>query len=167
MKPPQANDFQLKDAVEVARTGLPARRRLFLNSPNSWVGLPALMALGFLVGCATPFRAPSDLAQVKLIRVDSPTVIVEKIWLERKHGSLVVKGYVMLSLAATDTSLTHLEVTIYDAQGTALRKSVAYFEPRHLVRHGPRPVFGSYVVVLDPLPPQTARVEVAAHDRTN
>lgn len=58
-------------------------------------GLTVLFA-----GCAIPFRAPSDVAAIQLERVDSPTVIVEKIWLERKSGQLVVKGYVLKRLNA-------------------------------------------------------------------
>lgn len=59
-----------------------------------------------LAGCATPFRAPADVAHIVLERGDSSVVIVEKIWLERKQGPLVVKGYVLKRLNVTDTTQT-------------------------------------------------------------
>ncbi|HRE05709.1 MAG TPA: hypothetical protein PKX00_08875 [Opitutaceae bacterium] len=125
-------------------------------------GLTVLFA-----GCAIPFRAPSDVAAIQLERVDSPTVIVEKIWLERKSGQLVVKGYVLKRLNAGDTDDTHLDVTLYDAQGQELRSTVDHFEPRHLMRRFRRPPYGSYRVPLDPLPVGTLRIQVRAHEGTH
>jgi hypothetical protein len=127
--------------------------------PVTIAGLTVLLA-----GCATPFRAPPDVAAIQLERVDSPTVIVEKIWLERRDGQLVVKGYVLKRLNAGDTDDTHLDVTLYDAQGQELRSTVEHFEPRHLTRRFRRPAYGSYQIPLDPLPGGTLRVEVRAHD---
>jgi hypothetical protein len=79
-----------------------------------WLMILAAVALA---GCATPFRAPPDVAHIKLERADSPVVVVEKIWLERKTGPLVVKGYIVKRLEAEDTTQTHLDVTLYDAAG--------------------------------------------------
>lgn len=123
-----------------------------------------LLATLFLAGCATPFRAPRDAAHIKLERVDSPVVIVEKIWLERKRGPLIVKGYVLKRLSADDTTQTHLDVTLYDQNGQVLRSTVENFEPRQIRRQWGRPGFGSYGVVLEPLPVGTARIEVRAHE---
>lgn len=123
----------------------------------------ALAALG-LAGCVTPFRAPADVAHIKLERVDSPVVRVEKIWLERKSGPLVVKGFVLKRLEATDTTRTHLDVTLYDSAGRALRQSVEHFEPRQIPRRYRRPDDATYSVVLDPLPRETVRIEVRAHE---
>jgi hypothetical protein len=117
-----------------------------------------------LAGCTTPFRAPADVATIKLDRVDSPVVIVEKIWLERKEGPLVVTGYTLKRLEATDTTQTHLDVTLYDATGQVLRRTVEYFEPRQIIRRFSRPGFGTYRVPLDPLPAGTVRLEVKAHE---
>lgn len=117
-----------------------------------------------LAGCATPFRAPADVAHIVLERGDSPVVRVEKIWLERKKGPLVVKGYVIKRLEATDTTQTHLDVTLYSASGQVLRKSVEQFEPRQIPRRYRRPDFGSYAVPLDPLPAGTVRIEIRAHE---
>lgn len=122
------------------------------------------VALLFLVGCATPFRAPPDVREIKLERVDSPVVDVEKIWLERKNGPLVLKGYVLKQLTARDTTQTHLDVTLYDSAGRVLRSTVEYFEPRQIRHQWRRSSFGSYSVVLDPLPAGTARIEVRAHE---
>lgn len=117
-----------------------------------------------LAGCATPFRAPSDVAHIKLDRVDSPVVVVEKIWLERKKGPLVVTGYILKRLEVEDTTQTHLDVTLYDSAGQVLRTSVEHFEPRQIPRRYRRPDDAIYRVTLDPLPAGTARIEVRAHE---
>jgi hypothetical protein len=123
-----------------------------------------LLATLSLAGCATPFRAPPDVAHIKLERVDSPVVIVEKIWLERKNGPLVVTGCVLKRLSADDTTKTHLDVTLYDQTGQVLRSMIENFEPRQIRRQWRRPGIGTYRVVLDPLPAGTARIEVRAHE---
>lgn len=129
---------------------------------------PILLALGLvcvmLAGCVTPFLAPPDVAHIKLDRVHSPVVEVEKIWLERKNGPLVVKGFVLKRLDANDTTQTHLHVTLYDATGQELRSTVENFEPRQIVRRFRRHGDATYRVVLDPLPADTARIEVRAHE---
>lgn len=122
-----------------------------------------LLAL-LVAGCVTPFRAPSDVAHIQLDPVDSPTVIVEKIWLERHGGPLVVKGYVLKRLQAMSTSHTHLDVTLFDAGGGVLRTSVAHFKPQEIVRRMNRPGQASYRVALGSLPAGTSRIEVRAHE---
>lgn len=117
-----------------------------------------------LAGCATPFRAPLDVAHIRLERADSPVVVVEKIWLERKEGPLVLKGYVLKRLEAEDTTRTHLDVTLYDAAGAVLRRTVEHFEPRQIPDRNRRPDDATYRVVLDPLPSGTVRIEVRAHE---
>lgn len=117
-----------------------------------------------LAGCATSFRAPADVAHIQLDRIDSPVVMVTKIWLERKKGPLVVTGYVVKRLEADDTTQTHLDVTLYDATGRVLRSSVENFAPRQIPRRYRRPDYATYRLVLDPLPETTARVEVRAHE---
>jgi len=125
----------------------------------------SLGAVGLLLaGCATPFRAPPDVAHIKLDRVDSPVVVVEKIWLERKKGPLVVTGYIIKRLEVEDTTQTHLDVTLYDTAGQVLRTSVEHFEPRQIPRRYRRPDDAIYRVILDPLPSGTARIEVRAHE---
>ncbi len=117
-----------------------------------------------LLGCATPFRAPADVSHIVLERGDSPVVVVEKIWLERKQGPLVVRGYVLKRLEATDTTQTHLDVTLFDSSGRVLRTTVERFEPRQIPRRHRRPDSASYSVVLDPLPAGVARINVTAHE---
>lgn len=115
-------------------------------------------------GCSTPFRAPSDVAQIQLERIDSPVVLVEKIWLERKDGPLVLKGYVLKRLDVRDTTQTHLDVTLYDGAGRVLRSTVEYFEPRQIPQRPRRHNDSAYKVTLDPLPSGTTRIEVRAHE---
>ncbi len=128
---------------------------------NPWL---VILASAALAACATPFRAPPDVAHIKLERADSPVVVVEKIWLERKKGPLVVKGYIVKRLEAEDTTQTHLDVTLYDASGAVLRSTVEHFEPRQIPRRYRRPDYASYSVPLDPLPSGTVRIEVRAHE---
>lgn len=128
---------------------------------NLWL---IVLASAALVGCATPFRAPPDITHIKLEGADSPVVVVGKIWLERKGGPLVLKGYVLKRLEAEDTTRTHLDVTLYDAAGVVLRSTVEHFEPRQIPRRHRQPDYASYSVPLDPLPSGTARIEVRAHD---
>lgn len=120
--------------------------------------------LVFLTGCATPFRAPADVAYLTLDRTDSPVVQIEKIWLERVDGRLVVKGFVIKRLGTTDTSRTHLDVTLFDATDRVLRSTVEHFEPRQINERFRRHSDASYQVVLDPLPPGATRIEVRAHE---
>lgn len=130
-------------------------------NPQSWL---LVLGAAALAGCATPFRPPPDVAHIKLDRADSPLVRVEKIWLERKHGPLVVTGYVLRRLETEDTTGTHLDVTLFDASGQVLRRTVEHFEPRQIPRRYRRPDDATYRVALDPLPPGTARIEVRAHE---
>lgn len=117
-----------------------------------------------LAGCVTPFRAPPDVAHIKLERADSPVVMVEKIWLERKKGPLVLSGYVLKRLGTEDTTGTHLDVTLFDAAGRVLRSTMEHFEPRQIPNRYRRPADASYRIALDPLPAGTARIEVRAHE---
>jgi hypothetical protein len=128
--------------------------------------LPCLIGLfaAGLAGCATPFRAPPDVAYIQLDRVDSPLVSVEKIWLERKKGPLVVTGFVLKELATDDTTGTHLDVTLFDSTGRVLRSTVEHFEPRQIPRRYRRPDDATYRIMLDPLPQGTVRIEVRAHE---
>jgi hypothetical protein len=129
---------------------------------------PLIFLLGvigvILAGCATPFRAPPDVAHIQLDRVDSPLVSVEKIWLERKKGPLVVTGFVLKELSTDDTTGTHLDVTLFAADGRVLRSIVEHFEPRQIPRRYRQPDYATYRVVLDPLPINTVRIEVRAHE---
>lgn len=122
------------------------------------------LGLALLAGCATPFRAPADVAHLKLARVDSASVLIDKIWLERDNGTLVVRGYVHRKLDATTTATTHLDVTLRDSAGRILRTQAASFTPGEISLHNRPPAAASYRVPLDPLPPTTAQVEVRAHD---
>jgi hypothetical protein len=124
----------------------------------------SVLALTLVAGCATPFRAPSDVAHITLVRGGSPLVRVEKIWLERKAGPLVVTGYVVERDAGADTSGTHLDVRLLDAGGRVLRSTVEPFEPRQINARFRRHSDATYRVPLDPLPPGTVRIEVRAHE---
>ena len=125
--------------------------------------LTLILATAAVCGCTTT-RPPSDVAHLQLESDDSPTVMVSKIGLERKNGVLVVWGYVLKRIHATDTTQTHLDVTLYDDQGRLLRSTVEHFQPRQIPRRYRRPDFATYRIGLDPLPERTARITVRAHD---
>jgi hypothetical protein len=129
-----------------------------------FIVIGAVFVAGGLIGCATPFRAPPDVAHIALERVDSSVVLVEKIWLERKSGQLVVRGYVVERLGVTDTTQTRLAVTLFDADGHVLRSSTEPFAPAQIPRGHRMSGYAQYRVVLDPLPPATARIEVRAQE---
>ena len=134
------------------------------NNPMKSINVCFLFIAACLAGCATPFHAPSDLAHITLDRGDSPLAIVEKIWLERKNGPAVVKGYVVARLGKPNTTQTHLDVSFYDSNGQLLRHTLAHFEPRQLRQTLRQPSPSSYSVIVEPLPAQTARIEVKAHE---
>lgn len=122
-----------------------------------------LGAIG-LTGCTAPSRVPSDLAPLSLDRIDSPVVIVDKVRLGRIGGQLVLTGFVVKRREAEDTTRTHLDVTLYDSGGQALRSSLENFEPRQ-IPHRYRPLVpASYRVVLNPFPDATVRIEIRAHE---
>lgn len=133
------------------------------SNPRPFIA--ALAILG-LAACATPFRAPASAAHIKLERVDSPVILIEKIWLEQKQGPLAVTGYVLKRLDANDTTRTHLDVTLFDSAGRVLRSTVEQFAPRQI----PPPRFrnrhsdAQYRVELGLPPAEIARIEVRAHE---
>lgn len=126
-------------------------------------GVCAALLAG-LTGCMTPPAPPADLASIKLEQVGSPVVLVETAWLERKNGQLAVTGAVIKHLGAESTTNTHLEVTLFDANGQVLRRATEHFEPRQIPRGRRMHGHSLYRVVLDPLPPATARIEVRAEE---
>lgn len=127
-----------------------------------------LAAAGLLLpACATPFHAPADVAHIALERRSSPIVRVEKAWLSRRDGQLVLHGSVLKRLRADYTGDTHLDVTLFDDAGRVVRSSVEHFEPRRIPQGHRRPATASYAVPLDPLPSSVARIEVRAHEGTH
>jgi hypothetical protein len=131
--------------------------------PGCYRLLPCVFIL-LLTGCVTPFRAPADVAHIKLDRTDSPVVVIEKIWLERTDGALALTGYVIRRLDARDTTQTHLDVNLYAADGRLLRSTVEHFEPRQINPRVHRHSDAIYRVLLDPLPAGTTRILVQAHE---
>lgn len=115
-------------------------------------------------GCAILSSTPPEVAHIQLERVHSPVVLVEKVRLERKDGTLLVRGYVLKRLGMKDTTQTHLDVTLYDSYGTVLRQRVTHFEPRQIPRRVRRADSAVYRIELDALPPETTRLEIKAHE---
>jgi hypothetical protein len=133
----------------------------------AWILLATAVVMA-LAGCLTPFRAPADVSHLRLTAIDSPTVIVDKVWLERAAGSpLMVTGYVVRKLGAEDTTGTRLEISLRDEAGRILRSDMVDFEPRQIPRRVRLPAAtAQYRHSLDPLPAGTAEVSVKAVDGT-
>lgn len=123
-----------------------------------------LLGVASLTGCASFLRTPSNLAHVKLETVDSPVVLTETVWLERKDDIVVVTGYVVKRLGVNDTTATHLDITLLDGTGQVLREIGAHFEPKQIPRRYRRPDYATYRVPLAPLPAGTALIIVRAHE---
>ncbi len=129
---------------------------------KSLIGLGALLAGA---GCALISPTPPEAANLKIERLSSPVVNVERSRIIRDHGQLVLFGYVAKQLGVQDTTSTHLDVTLRDAQGAILRQSVEHFTPAQIPWGGHRMHGHSQIrVVLDPLPPTATTVEVRAHE---
>ncbi len=130
------------------------------------------VTLVFLSGCqlaglhlgATPFAPPADLAGLRLERVESASVTLPKVWLERHDGRLAVVGSVLRRFDAPDTTHTTLKVDLLDAAGHLLRELDGTFAPRRLERHGSHPALGIYRIGLDPLPDGVAAIQVRAKE---
>jgi hypothetical protein len=151
-----------------------ARAGLRFGQPRSGprfargIGAAALRLSSFLgvvtlLGCSSLRRPPADVAHVQIELAHSPLVSVTRASLVREHA-LVLKGYVLRQHDATDTTRTHLDVTLLDAQGRVLRETIERFEPSQIPRRIRLPDSASFAVVLDPLPPGTSRIVVRAHE---
>lgn len=130
----------------------------------------ALLAVVLVAGCVTPFgptpfRAPADVAHIRLERQDSAQIALDKIWLERKSDGLFVTGYVRAQEGVTDTTGSRLLVSIRDERGKELRALAGDFEPRQIPLRVRMPYrISRYRVHLDPMPPDAATIVVAARD---
>jgi len=123
-----------------------------------------LLTLVGLVGCITLDHVPLAAAHIKFDLVDSPVIGVEKTRLDMEDGQLVLTGYVVKIWGATDTTITHLDVTIYDFAGHILSSTVAYFEPRQIPPFRKMNGSAHYRVVITPSPEIIARIEVRARE---
>ncbi len=123
-----------------------------------------ILATLALAGCATPYRPPADVAHLELRHTDSPSVHVEKLWLDRQDGALALHGFVVGLRAAPVAQAAHLDVRIFDAAGTLLREALVPVAPEPAPADPRLHRDTRYRVGLDPLPVGAARIEVRAHD---
>ncbi len=129
------------------------RRALFL-----------LPGMALLSGCVFFMRTPADLAAITHGHSDSSKVKIRNFELVRYEGRILLVGKVGRQFFDADTSNTHLDVSLYAADGSVLRSLVTDFNPRQISRAYRTPASSGYQVALDPLPPGLARVDVRAHD---
>lgn len=123
-----------------------------------------VFCIGVFTGCATSLRVPGGDAHIKIDRADSARVWISRASLKRDQGNLLLTGSVMRVFGADNTTQTHLTVRLFDAAGKVLREVVAEFEPRDIPRGPKLSGWSEYRVVLDPLPPAVARLEVRAYE---
>ena len=123
-----------------------------------------LPLLALLSGCVSFMRTPSDLTHIVREHSNSAKVKVRDFELIRYEGQFLLVGKVGRQFFDADTSKTHLDVTLYTTDGAVLRSFTTAFNPRQIHRSYRMPGSSSYQVVLDPLPPGLARVDVRAHD---
>jgi hypothetical protein len=123
-----------------------------------------LPVMALLSGCVSFMSTPPDLAHIVREHANSAKVKVRDFELVRYEGQILLAGKVGRQFFDADTSKTHLDVMLYAADGSVLRALTAEFNPRQVYRGYRMPGSSSYHVVLDPLPPGLARVEVLAHD---
>ena len=103
----------------------------------------SLRVAGFpFTGCATSFRAPSDVAHLKLKRVSSPVVAFEKIWLERKKGPLVVTGYVVKRLEAEGNEAKASDLAMLLLEQAQVAEGAQLEDPSAFVRRMNRILLG-------------------------
>lgn len=123
-----------------------------------------LPCAALLTGCVNFMRTPPDLAQIKREHANSAKVSVRGFELIRYKDQTLLVGKVGRLFFEADTRKTHLDVTLFAADGSVLRSFTTEFSPRQIYAGRRMPGSSGYQVVLDPLPPGLARVEVRAHD---
>lgn len=128
------------------------------------IALLLLPCAALLTGCVNFMRTPPDLAQIKREHANSAKVVVRSFELIHYEGQTLLVGKVGRLFFDADTSKTHLDVTLFAADGSALRSLTTEFNPRQIYRGHRMPGSSSYRIALDPLPPGLARIEVRAHD---
>ena len=123
-----------------------------------------LPVIALLSGCVMFLSTPPDLAHIVREHTNSAKVKVRDFELVRYKGRLLLAGKVGRQFFDADTSKTHLDVTLYAADGSVLRALTSEFNPLQAARGHRMPGSSDYQVVLDPLPPGLARIDVRAHD---
>lgn len=123
-----------------------------------------LPVMALLSGCVSLMRTPPDLIHIAREHTDSSKVKVRDFELVRYERQLLLVGKVGRQFFDADTTKTHLDVTLYATDGSVLRLVTSGFRPRQVSSGHHLPGSSSYQVVLDPLPPGTARVQVRAHE---
>lgn len=128
------------------------------------IALLLLPCAAALSGCVMFMSTPPDLAYIKREHVNSSKVKVRDFSLLHYKGETLLVGKVGRLFFEADTRKTHLDVTLFAVDGSVLRSLTTEFNPRQIYAGHRMPGSSSYQVVLDPLPPGLARVEVRAHD---
>jgi hypothetical protein len=123
-----------------------------------------LPVMALLSGCVSFIRTPPDLTHIAREHANSAKVKVRDFELVRYEGQLLLVGKVGRQFFDADTTKTHLDVTLYAADGAVLRTLTSEFSPRQILRGRRMPGSSSFQIVLDQLPPGLARVDVRAHD---
>ena len=126
--------------------------------------LLVILSVFALSGCALLVRTQHELDHIKLEPIESPIVKVGEIKLGRFNGQTVITGFVYKQSWESITTKTHLDVTLFGANNTVLRQSMAGFTPSQIGNGHRTRGHASYWVIVDPLPADVRRIEVRAHE---
>ena len=96
------------------------------------VALVLLPCAALLTGCVNFMRTPPDLAQIKREHANSSKVLVRGFELIRYKDQTLLVGKVGRLFFEADTRKTHLDVTLFAADGSVLRSFTTEFSPRQI-----------------------------------
>ncbi len=130
--------------------------------------LPPLLCALVLAstGCSSsPYFTPREVSQITFTYRSSPSVIVERAWIQRENDQMSLVGYVSAGARDMTTERTRLEILFQDASGATVERRESEFRPAKI----PKPVqmHGGVSWFKVPLPPWTAdirQVIVSAKD---
>jgi hypothetical protein len=127
-----------------------------------------ILLLGFglgFAGCTTPVPRPLEWAHIQLVTIDSTEIRLAKTWIEDREGKMTIVGLVVRQPGgARDTTVTHLDVTIFDAMGEVLHHSIEHFKPRQISTRLRPKAHARFQIEINPLPTETEVVKIQAHE---
>lgn len=121
---------------------------------------------GFLSGCLnlTPPATAAQSHGLTLETESSARVQVNGPRLQMNHGNLELAGSISKKPSASTAAFSHLDILFCDRSGAVvLTKPISFF-PRMVGESRFSSKLGYYSLKLEPLPEDTARIEVRAHD---
>jgi hypothetical protein len=123
-----------------------------------------VLALPAQAGLFTQFQRPPEFAHLRLERARSNHLVVDKIWLTREQGQMVVRGYVTKRLHAPAKISTVLRVQCLDDSGAVLAETEATYNPAALRHRFRRPASTRYHAHIELIPAGTTSLRLLPDD---